>query len=940
MCLPRRERFSLWRKCLLAGAALVMPAALARADDPAMARPASPRSAQPPVVAQPAAAVQPVPQAQPAPDAQSSVPIAETAPATSTPGQSPEQEQTTSDAPRVPFYSRLWGALASEPDEGDDQFQAAVIPASYSQASRRAAGRNGEMPTFQPGGYFRTSGGFFRLARQPAPLQPQQPLAAAAPPVSALEPLQPTQPLSALGMFGQGGIMSALSALPADRAPIAQSIAPVASATSAQALTSNARPDLAQAIADEVLAVQTMWRGSISESPFIRGFKNREIYAQLDGQYFEPVRWDLDTVVNKIDPGIVQDTIIVAGPYSVQYGPGFTFMDIVTRPTPRNQRQQYRTSMSWLPNGNQIYGRETVSGGTQDFGYRLSYGHRNANDYQAGNRTYIPSHYNTGDVLAELGYNLSSSQRIEGSYRRQDMNHTAYPGEFFDVSSLETNAFNLRYIDEDVTAPWTRLTAQSWYNNNNMTGNTFNSTKAPIVNAVERALTSDLYPSFATPDASQNPAAPNFVGFSGATVGSITSTGGRLMAQFGELDEVSLLTGTDVRVLNQRVSEYFTINPYFASPPFPAGSLPPGLTPTPPAPPSPPSVTGTYPFQFTTGMPRATMVNPGAFAEMTLPWTSYFRSKIGGRGDYVDTNAYSNTFPTNGASNINFVPPTSALPAGPLNKANGLYAFYLVNQVDITQHWNAAFSFGESQRPPSLIDRYADGMFLGIIQSGYRRVIGDPNLQPAKNWQIDAQINGNYENWRGYLRGYNSWVNNYVTYSANRVLDPTGAVLLNTLNTPLAELRGFEAFNSFDLAPRVTPFASARYVYGTDVTINQPLTQIPPLQGFAGIRFHDPNGGRKWGLEAFATMTREQNRPGIIRITGVPGAYEPIENRVGGWTTGNLRGYWNVSQNLMVSGGINNIFNRNYIQFLSLQTAPVQVLSPGISPYMSMEWVY
>jgi hypothetical protein len=42
----------------------------------------------------------------------------------------------------------------------------------------------------------------------------------------------------------------------------------------------------------------------------------------------------------------------------------------------------------------------------------------------------------------------------------------------------------------------------------------------------------------------------------------------------------------------------------------------------------------------------------------------------------------------------------------------------------------------------------------------------------------------------------------------------------------------------------------------------------------------------------------------------------------------------------MVSGGINNIFNRNYIQFLSLQTAPVQVLSPGISPYMSMEWVY
>jgi len=835
------------------------------------------------------------------------------------------------------FRTQLWHALVADPLDTSIDIGPHVSPTAYRRPNSRPAGRTEEMPTFRPEGYIRPSGGYFRVVRQPlAPLQPQQPLAPAAPPVSPLQPLQPTQPLGSLGVFGQGGIMSALEALPADRAPIAQSIAPVASATSAPALAVNARPDLAQAIADEVLAVQTMWRSSISEAPFIRGFKNREIYAQLDGQYFEPVRWDLDTVVNKIDPGIVQDTIIVAGPYSVQYGPGFTFMDIVTRPTPRNQRQQYRSSMSWLPNGQQIYGRETVSGGTQDFGYRLSYGHRNGNDYQAGNSTYIPSHYNTGDILAELGYNLTPGQRIEGTYRRQDMNHTAYPGEFFDVSSLETNAFNLRYIDEDVTMPWTRMLAQGWYNSNNMTGNTFNSTKQPIVTGIEKSLTESVYPavatSFGTPPtpADQNAGLPPLVGFSGSTVGSLMSTGGRVTAQFGELDEVSLLTGTDVRVLNQRVTEFFTINPYLPNPPF---------APTPASPPSPPG-NGMYPFQFSTGMPRATMVNPGAFAEMTLPWTSYFRSKIGGRGDYVDTNAYSNTVPINGPPNSAFYPTTSALPAGPLNKANGLYAFYMVNQVDITQHWSAGLSFGQSQRPPSLIDRYADGMFLGIIQSGYRRVIGDPNLQPERNWQIDAQINGNYDRWRGYLRGYNSWVNNYITYSANAVRDPTGAVLLNTLNTPLAELRGFEAFNSFDLTPRVTPFASAHYVYGTDVTINQPLTQIPPLQGFAGVRFHDPNAGRTWGLELFATMTREQNRPGVLRVTDVPGQYTQIEKRVGGWTIGNVRGYWNVSRNLMLSGGITNIFDRNYIQYLSLQTGPVQVLSPGISPYTSLEWIY
>lgn len=765
-------------------------------------------------------------------------------------------------------------------------------------------------------------------------------------PAAGITPEQPLLSVSRAS-FGFAGPSSAPLASTPERAEYVQSISQVASVTNERALTISAKPDLAQAIADDVLALQTMWRSSISESPFIRGFKNRQIYAQLDGQYFEPVRWDLDTILNKVDPGIVQDVIVVEGPYSVQYGPGFTFIDIVTRQTPRNQEAQYRSSASWIPNGQQWYGRETVSGGTQNLGYRLSYGHRNANDYYAGNGTKIPSHYNIGDVLAELGYNLSSQQRLELSYRRQDMNHTAYPGEFFDVSSLATNAFNVRYIDEDVTMPWTRLYSQAWYNQNNLAGNTFNSTKQPTVTTIEKALTASFYPSFAalygadTNNAATNPNLPVAVGFAGGTVGNLMSTGGRVIAQFGELDEVSLTVGADVRVINQRVSEYFTINPFYSNNlnGFDT-TTPPYLVPVPPTPPMPPSINALYPFQFTTGMPRATSTNPGGFGEVTLPWTTFFRSKVGARGDYVDTNAYYNTVPVNGPPNSAFYPPTSSLPAGPLNKGNGLYSLYMVNQLDFTQHWNAAFSFGEAQRPPSLIDRYADGMFLGIIQSGYRRLIGDPNLAPERNWQIDAQVNGKYERWRGFLRGYNSWVINYITYSANSVKDPTGAVLLNTLNTPLAELRGFEAFNSFDLTPTITPFASAHYVYGMDQTIHQPLTQIPPLQGFAGVRFHDANNGAKWGLEMFATMTRMQNRPGIIRTTDLPGQFTHIERRVGGWTTGNLRGYWNVSEKLLVSGGINNVFNRNYLQYLSLQSPPLQVLSPGISPYLSTEWIY
>jgi outer membrane receptor protein involved in Fe transport len=443
-----------------------------------------------------------------------------------------------------------------------------------------------------------------------------------------------------------------------------------------------------------------------------------------------------------------------------------------------------------------------------------------------------------------------------------------------------------------------------------MTGNTFDTTKQGVVQNVQRSLTNFFFPGIDPGVSPSSPAFPIYAGFSGGTVGDILNTGGRVMVQYGELDELSLLAGIDTRFINQRVTENFTVSPFYAD-----------------------IATGSFiaiPDRFTTGMPRATMINPGAFAEATVPWTTYFRSKFGARGDFVNTTANPATLPTNTGS---------ILPTG-LSQNDGLYSFYMVNQLDMTEHWTTNLSFGQAQRPPSLIDRYADGMFLGIIQSGYRRVIGDPNLKKERNWQIDLSVNGNYENWRGYVRGYQSWVLDYITYSENAARDPTGAVLLNTLNTPLAELRGFEAFNSIDITPRISPFASAHYVYGIDQTIMQPLTQIPPLQGFAGVRFHDPDGGARWGLEAFATITREQSRPGVIRVTNVPGALFPIETRTGGWTTYNLRGYWNASKNLMISGGINNIFDKTYITHLALRTPPLFVLSPGISPYISMDWVY
>ncbi len=86
-----------------------------------------------------------------------------------------------------------------------------------------------------------------------------------------------------------------------------------------------------------------------------------------------------------------------------------------------------------------------------------------------------------------------------------------------------------------------------------------------------------------------------------------------------------------------------------------------------------------------------------------------------------------------------------------------LYSFFLSNKVDLDENWNCKFGFGQAQRPPSLTERYADGEFLSVIQSGFSRVIGSPTLAPERLWQIDCGLNANYDKFAAVLSGFYSW---------------------------------------------------------------------------------------------------------------------------------------------------------------------------------------
>ena len=176
--------------------------------------------------------------------------------------------------------------------------------------------------------------------------------------------------------------------------------------------------------------------------------------------------------------------------------------------------------------------------------------------------------------------------------------------------------------------------------------------------------------------------------------------------------------------------------------------------------------------------------------------------------------------------------------------------------------------------------------------------------------------------------------------------DPTGARLVQSTNTGLATLTGFELKGEWDLRERLSLIGILNYVEGEDRDIDLPLPGIMPLEGRVALRVRDGWDGSIWGIEFGTRMVDGQDRIGWLRL-GQTGSQFPVEQPTPGFTTFYMRGYLNVTEDLNIYAGVENLFDRTYIEHLDLrlpedlpnfQTTPV--LSPGITPYVSVEWTY
>src|SRR5262249_16928621 len=152
----------------------------------------------------------------------------------------------------------------------------------------------------------------------------------------------------------------------------------------------------------------------------------------------------------------------------------FAFLDIVTLDSPRypNGFEAHgRTSLGYSTNGGRWDGLQSIFAGSADWGFRATYDFLQGSGYPAGDRTLISASYQSQTINFAAGFNLSPDSHIEFKGLRVHQHKVEFPGLYFDIANLDTEAYNLRYTLEHQEY-FDRLTLDTWYNTTVANGDT------------------------------------------------------------------------------------------------------------------------------------------------------------------------------------------------------------------------------------------------------------------------------------------------------------------------------------------------------------------------------------------------------------------------------------------------------------------------------------
>jgi iron complex outermembrane recepter protein len=177
------------------------------------------------------------------------------------------------------------------------------------------------------------------------------------------------------------------------------------------------------------------------------------------------------------------------------------------------------------------------------------------------------------------------------------------------------------------------------------------------------------------------------------------------------------------------------------------------------------------------------------------------------------------------------------------------------------------------------------------------------STRPEKTTQLDTGMLWNADKWSGSISGFYGKVHDYILIKWS----PTPSLTRNVNATTM----GAEGEIARRLTRNLKADAMFSYVRANNETDGKPLAQQPPLEGRLGLQYE----GAVYAMGAMARLVGRQSRvdfgSGNIVANGMD------LGPTAGFAVFSINGGYRIKRRLLITGGIDNLFDRTYAEHLS-----------------------
>lgn len=277
--------------------------------------------------------------------------------------------------------------------------------------------------------------------------------------------------------------------------------------------------------------------------------------------------------------------------------------------------------------------------------------------------------------------------------------------------------------------------------------------------------------------------------------------------------------------------------------------------------------------------------NYGAFGELTWYATGEDRLITGARLDRASARDFRKGSATEGDTRAD------TLPSGFVRYEHDLAAIPATTYIGL----------GHTQRFPDYWELF----------SPKRAPAGSVNafdgIKPEKTTQLDFGIQYRDERLEAWASGYVGQIRDYILFDYQRNM--MGNLTSQAQNIDV-RIMGGELGVAYKLSENWKADATLAYAWGKNSSDGKALPQMPPLESRLGLTYSRDT----WSVGALWRLVAEQNRIAQNQGNVVGKDYD----KSAGFGVFSLNGAYKVNNNLKLSAGVDNLFDKAYAEHLNL----------------------